>query len=77
MSRTCEICAKEYRKGNLIATGIGKRVSRRTIKRQHPNLRNKRIEVNGQMIRVKMCASCLKRLKFEARAALATSTTQE
>ncbi len=67
MSRVCEICSKEYLKGNQIKHGIGDRVTRRTIKTQRPNLRNKRIDFNGQKIRVKLCASCLKRLSFEGK----------
>lgn len=65
MARVCEICAKEYHKKNLVPRGIGKRVTRRTISKQQPNLRNKRLEINGNVVRVKLCASCLKRLKFE------------
>ena len=65
MSRVCEICGKEYMKGNLVPRGIGKRVTKRTIRRQLPNLRSQKIEINGRKVRVKLCASCLKRLKFE------------
>jgi ribosomal protein L28 len=77
MSRVCQICQKEYMKGNLVATGIGKRVSRRTIRKQLPNLRSKKLEINGQNIRVTLCASCLKRLKFDAAKALAAENATE
>lgn len=65
MSRVCEICQKEYTKGNSVPRGIGRRVTKRSIRRQSPNLRNKRLEIDGKMVRVKLCASCLKRVKFE------------
>lgn len=75
MSKVCDICNKTYMKGNLVPTGIGDRVTRRTTKRQQPNLRNKRIDVNGQKVKVKICASCLKRLKFDQRKLAEENTT--
>lgn len=63
MSKICEICGKGYLKGNLVPRGVGKRVTRRTTMRQQPNLRTKRLSINGNSISVQMCASCLKRLK--------------
>lgn len=67
MSRMCEVCGKTYKKGNLVPRGIGNRVTRRTITRQKPNLRNKRVSFGDNSVRLKLCASCLKRLKFESR----------
>ena len=67
MSRICDICAKSALKGNLVKRGIGRRVTRRTITRQEPNLFEKKILVDGQNIKVKICSSCLKRLKKEIR----------
>jgi large subunit ribosomal protein L28 len=63
MSKICEICGKGYLKGNLVPRGVGRRVTKRTIHRQQPNLRIKRLLVGGVKIKVRMCASCLKRLK--------------
>ena len=63
MSKICQICQKTYKKGNAVPRGIGKRVTRRTIRRQMPNLRNKRVEIDGRKVRVTLCASCLKKLK--------------
>lgn len=68
MARICEVCNKGYHKANLVPTGIGGRVTRRTIKRQQPNLRNKRLEINGKKVRVTLCASCLKRYKYNQKA---------
>ena len=63
MSRICEICGKGYLKSNLVPRGIGKRVTRRTISKQQPNLRTKRILAGSNHVTVKMCTSCLKKLK--------------
>ena len=63
MSKICDICGKGYLKGNLVPRGVGKRVTRRTISRQQPNLRVRRLDLGGNKIKVQMCASCLKRLK--------------
>jgi ribosomal protein L28 len=65
MSLVCEMCLKSYNRGNLVKRLIGNRVARRTTRRQQPNLRNKRIEVEGKMVRVKLCTSCLKKIKSE------------
>lgn len=67
MSRVCEICGKGYLKGNLVPRGIGRRVTGRSITRQQPNLQTKKIEVQGLNVKIKMCASCLKRIKFESK----------
>ncbi|MBD3366516.1 50S ribosomal protein L28 [candidate division WWE3 bacterium] len=63
MARICQICQKTAKKGNSVPRGIGKRVTRRTIRRQQPNLRNKRFEVDGKRVKLTLCASCLKRTK--------------
>ena len=67
MARICEICGKGSLKGNLVSRGIGRRVTNRSIRRQQPNLRKKRIEINGEKVKIKLCTSCLKRIKFENR----------
>lgn len=77
MAKVCEVCGKDYNKANLVPRGIGRRVTRRTTTRQHPNLRNKKLQINGQNVKVRLCASCLKRLKFETRKASENSTTTE
>lgn len=45
--------------------GVGKRVTNRASKRQQPNLRKKRLEIDGHTVTVNICASCLKRRKYE------------
>jgi len=63
MSKQCQICGKTYQKGNLVPRGIGNRVTRRTINRNSINLRVKRFKIDGKNVKVRLCASCLKRIK--------------
>jgi len=65
MSRICEICQKGYLKGNQVPRGVGRRVTRRTTIHQMPNLRVKTMEINGKNTKVKLCASCLKRINYD------------
>ena len=65
MSRKCDICNKGYMKANLVPRGIGRRVTNRAIKRQQPNIRNKKMTINGVTKTYGICTSCLKRMKFE------------
>lgn len=66
MSKICQICGKGYLKGNLVPRGIGKRVTRRTITKQQPNLRTRKLDFGGNKVTIQMCASCLKRLKKDS-----------
>ena len=63
MSKLCEICGKGYQKANLVPRGIGNRVTRRTLTKNQPNLRTKRLSFGLNSISVQMCTSCLKKLK--------------
>ena len=63
MSKVCEICGKKYQRGKLVARGIGNRVTRRTNTRKGVNLRTKRLSIGGKMVKIRLCASCLKRIK--------------
>jgi ribosomal protein L28 len=65
MAKICDICGKGYLKANKVPRGIGNRVTNRSITRKGPNLRSKRLNVGGTNVKVKICSSCLKRLKFE------------
>lgn len=38
---------------------IGRRVSGRSTTYQHVNLREKRLDIGGRKVRVKLCTSCL------------------
>ena len=66
MSKICQICEKGYINANQVPRGVGRRVTRRTSIRQMPNLRSKRFLINGSFTKVLLCASCLKRIGFEA-----------
>lgn len=65
MSKICQICAKGYQKANIVPRGVGKRVTKRTTIRRMPNLRSKKININGVNVKIRLCASCLKRMKFD------------
>jgi large subunit ribosomal protein L28 len=65
MSKVCDICSKGALKGNLVKRGIGRRVTRRSITKQEANLFDKRIKIDNTTIKLRICSSCLKRLKYE------------
>jgi ribosomal protein L28 len=65
MSKICDICGKTSQKGNLVPRGVGKRVTRRTVNHRMPNLRIKRFVIDGNTVKVQLCASCLKRINYE------------
>ena len=67
MSRICMLCGKTYQKGNLVARGIGNRVSKRTKTHCKANLRVKHFLIDGQRVKVLLCASCLKRIVKDAK----------
>jgi ribosomal protein L28 len=73
MSLVCEMCLKSYNRGNLVKRLIGNRVARRTTRRQQPNLRSKRFIIDGKSIRLKICASCLKKVSKENKAKVAVN----
>jgi len=55
--RRCQFCGKSSQKGNKISHSAIK-----TIKRTYPNLRVKRLIINGKKVKVRICAKCLKSL---------------
>jgi len=67
--KTCDVCGKGYLRGNAVARGIGNRVTRRTGRRQLPNLRAVKmsLEDGGNKVNLWICSSCLKRLKKDKR----------
>ena len=71
MSKICDVCGKTYQKGNAVPRGIGRRVTKRNIVQKQPNLRSKRFVINGTSMKLILCASCLKRIKFEDKLAKA------
>jgi ribosomal protein L28 len=67
MAKICQICGKGSLKGNQVPRGVGRRVTRRTIIKQEVNLRAKKFVINGRGVSLRICTSCLKRIKFEER----------
>jgi ribosomal protein L28 len=67
MSKICMSCEKGYLKANLVPRGIGRRVTKRTIIRRQPNLQSKRFVIGGRSLKLLLCTSCLKRIKYEDR----------
>jgi large subunit ribosomal protein L28 len=68
MSRVCQYCGKRTRVGNTIARrglakpkgGIGLKTTGVTKRRFKPNIQNMRAMVGGSMVRVRICARCIK-----------------
>ncbi len=69
MARICDICEKGYHRAHLVPRGIGRRVTKRTLRKQHPNLRTVKmaIEEGGNKVKLKICSGCLKRMKKDKR----------
>ena len=67
MAKICDVCQKGKLKGNLVPRGIGRRVTNRSIRFQTPNLQNKKVTIDGVTQRLKICTSCIKRMKFETK----------
>jgi ribosomal protein L28 len=66
MAKVCDICEKGYLKANQVPRGVGRRVTRRTTIKQNPNLRTKKFIIDGTAVTLRICASCLKRIKMES-----------
>jgi large subunit ribosomal protein L28 len=68
MSRVCQYCGKRTRVGNTIARrglakpkgGIGLKTTGVSRRRFKPNIQNMRAMVGGSMVRVRICAKCIK-----------------
>jgi len=55
MSWKCEICGKKPSVGNNVS-----HANNRTKRRWLPNVQKVRVEVNGQVKRIRVCTKCLK-----------------
>ena len=70
MARKCELCAKKSSAGGShvhhrgVAGGQWKRRAQHTKRTIGVNLHWVTISINGAMVRVKSCAKCIKRAKF-------------
>ena len=77
MSKICTVCGKTSLKGNLVPRGVGRRVTRRTITHKMPNLRVKRFKIDGNTVKIQLCASCLKRIGFEEKLAAKAAAAEQ
>ncbi len=83
MSKVCEICGKHKAFGGHITRrglakkkgGIGLHVVKNTKRTFSPNLQIIRALVNGSVVRMKVCTSCIRSNKV-AKAGTATRTAQ-
>lgn len=62
MSRVCDICHKGPITGHNVSHS-----HRRTKRRFLPNLQNKKVLINGQYKKVRICTKCLKTLEKKAK----------
>ncbi len=58
MARKCEICGKGPQFGNRVSHS-----NRKTRHKFNPNIQNVRLDMNGEIRKVKICTSCLRSLK--------------
>jgi large subunit ribosomal protein L28 len=69
MARVCEFCGKRTESGGQIARrglpkkkgGIGLRITGHTLRKFKPNIQKVSAVVDGKVMRVRLCARCLKR----------------
>ena len=60
MARKCDICGKGPLYGNNISHAHNK-----TRMRQLPNVHSTRVKINGKIVRLNVCAKCLKTGKVQ------------
>ncbi len=58
MARKCEICGKGPQFGNRVSHS-----NKKTRHKFNPNIQNVKVEVNGEIKKIKICTSCLRSLK--------------
>ncbi len=58
MARKCEICGKGPQFGNRVSHS-----NKKTRHKFNPNIQNVRVEVDGEVKKIKICTSCLRSLK--------------
>jgi large subunit ribosomal protein L28 len=57
MAKVCEVCGKKTQTGFNVSHS-----HRRTKRKLYPNLQNKKLMIDGQVKKVKVCTQCLKTL---------------
>lgn len=75
MAYQCDICSKKTHAGGQhthhtgVAGGQWKKRAQTTIRSFAPNLHWVSLPMDGVMTRMKLCASCIKRVRFDNRKA--------
>lgn len=73
MAYQCEICLKKTHAGRShthhtgVAGGQWKKRAQRTLRSFAPNLHYVTMKIDGAMKRVRACAKCIKRVRFDLR----------
>lgn len=57
MAKVCEMCGKKTQTGFKVSHS-----NRHTKRKFYPNLQTKKLLINGQVKKVKVCTKCLKTL---------------
>ena len=76
MAYQCDLCSKQTHAGRQhthhvgVAGGQWKKRAQATFRSFAPNLHMVTVTINGIKLRVKACAKCIKRTKFDTRKAL-------
>jgi len=79
MAYQCEICEKKTRAGRQhthhtgVAGGQWKKRAQTTFRDFAPNLHFVTLSIKGVMTRVRACAKCIKRARFDAKKATVAS----
>ena len=73
MAYKCELCSKKTHAGRShthhtgVAGGQWKKRAQKTMRNFAPNLHWVTMSLNGVMTRVRSCAKCIKRVRFDTR----------
>ncbi|OGG11795.1 hypothetical protein A2Z00_01870 [Candidatus Gottesmanbacteria bacterium RBG_13_45_10] len=80
MAYQCDICSKKTHAGRQhrhhagVAGGQWKRRAQKTLRSHAPNLHMVTLPIKGVMTRVKACAKCIKRVRFDLKKAAVATT---
>lgn len=81
MAYQCDLCSKKTHAGRQhthhtgVAGGQWKKRAQPTMRSFAPNLHVVSLPINGIVVRVKACAKCIKRAKFDEKARLASKAS--
>lgn len=63
MARKCQICGKGIMRGHNVS-----HAKNRSKKKYKPNLKTRKIKLDGKLQKITICNKCLKRLKKDKKA---------